>query len=289
VQTANLKAIGRMLCGVVLFSFMDAGLKALSGAYPAMQVAALRAGASLPFLLLAIAWTRGWRELRVNQLPIYVVRIVLGVIMIGSFIYSVSRQGLTDSYAVFMSAPLMVAVLCHFVLKETVPWRRWLVIVVGFSGVLIALKPRGGGLVSLGGLAAALSAVCYALSVVSIRALGRAESSRTLVFWNLVGILLIAGACALPNWQPIRAEHLWILAVIGLTGAIAQYCLTAAFQLAPPAIVAPFEYTALIWGLGLDFLLFDIRPVHTVLLGGAVVIASGLYLMWDERRPIPVA
>lgn len=289
MKTANLKAIGRMLFGVLLFSFMDSGLKALSSAYPAMQVSALRAGASLPFLLASIAWTHSWRDLRIHGWAIYVVRVLLGVIMIASFIYSVSRQGLTDSYAVFMSAPLMVAVLCHFVLKESVPVRRWLVILVGFVGVMIALRPRSGGFVSLAGLAASLSAVCYALSVVSIRAWGRAESTRTLVFWNLVGMLLIAGTLAAPDWQPVRAEHFWILAVIGVTGAIAQYCLTTAFKLAPPSIVAPFEYTALVWGLALDFLLFGIHPAHTVLLGGAVVIMSGLYLMWDERRPVPVA
>jgi drug/metabolite transporter (DMT)-like permease len=77
---------------------------------------------------------------------------------------------------------------------------------------------------------------------------------------------------------------LWILAFIGLTGAAAQFCITEAFRLAPASVVAPFEYTALLWGISLDWALWQVLPDAVVLVGGAIVIASGLYIIWDERR-----
>jgi len=274
-----------MLAGVAVFSVMDAGLKALSSAYPPMEVAALRATASLPFLLVSLGWSNRWGELvRIANPAVYVLRAAIGVLMIGSFVFSVARQGLTDAYAVFMSAPLLVAILSRLVLGERVPARRLIAIVVGRVGVLIALKPRGGGFVSVAGLAAAVSALCYAANVMSIRLLGRADSNHALVFWNLVGMAILAALLASRDWAPVAIHDLWLVAVIGVTGAIAQHLLTTAFRLASPSTVAPFEYTALVWGMLIDYLAFARAPLPRVVLGALVVAAGGLYLIWDEHR-----
>jgi len=108
VRSGSLKAIGTMVLGVAVFSLMDAGLKRLSASYPPMQVTCLRAAASLPFLLVSIAITNAWSQLRTPSFLPHLARTGLGMLMLMSFIYSVSVQSLTDSYAVFMSAPLMV-------------------------------------------------------------------------------------------------------------------------------------------------------------------------------------
>ena len=293
MRPVNLKAIGLMLIGVFVFSLMDAGLKRLSTGYPAIEVTTLRAAASLPFLLVWIAWTRSWRRLSVHSPALYLVRVALGVTMLVTFVYSVSVQPLSDSYAVFMSAPLMVAALSRVVLGERVPGRRWLAIALGLVGVIIALKPRGAGFVSPGGLAAAASAVCYALSVLSIRVLGRTDSNYAMVFWYVLVLALASAGLAAHGWQPVATAHWPLIAFIGATGALGQFLFTAAFRLAPPSAVAPFEYTALVWGLALDFGVFGIVPLPRVLVGGAVVIAAGVYLIWDEHRvaaePLPAA
>jgi drug/metabolite transporter (DMT)-like permease len=284
VRPDNLKAIGLMLIGVFVFSLMDAGLKRLSTAYPAIEVTTLRAAASLPFLVVWIAWTRSWHRLRVHSPALYLVRVALGVTMLVTFVYSVSVQPLSDSYAVFMSAPLMVAALSRVVLGERVPGRRWFAIAVGLIGVVIALKPRGAGFVSAGGLAAAASAVCYALSVLSIRVLGRTDSNYAMVFWYVLVLALASAGLAAHGWQPVATGHYPLIAFIGATGALGQFLFTAAFRLAPPSTVAPFEYTALVWGLALDFGVFGLVPLPRVLVGGAVVVAAGVYLIWDEHR-----
>ncbi len=284
MRQSNLRAISLMLIGVFVFSLMDAGLKRLSTVYPAIQVTTLRAAASLPFLLGWIAWTHSWGRLRIGNPVLYLVRVVLGILMLVTFVYSVSVQPLSDSYAVFMSAPLMVAALSRVVLGERVPARRWAAIAVGLAGVVIALKPRGAGFVSSGGLAAAASAACYALSVLSIRVLGRTDSNYAMVFWYVLMLSVVAAGLAAPGWQPVAAGHWPVIAFIGITGALGQYLFTAAFRLASPTTVAPFEYTALIWGLALDFAVFGLVPLPRVLMGGAIVIAAGVFVIWDEHR-----
>jgi drug/metabolite transporter (DMT)-like permease len=284
VRKGHLKAIGIMLLAVGVFSAMDAGLKHLSTGYPAMQVTALRATASIPFMLASIAWSGAWGRLSVASPLLYLARGAIGVLMLVAFVYSVSVQPLTESYAIFMSAPLMVAICARLFFSEQIPPRRWIAIVVGLLGVVIALRPSATSLVSLGGLAASVSALCYALGVVAIRLMSRTDSEHALVLWYMLLICIASLAFAVPHWQPV-APHDWPwIAVVGATGALAQYLLTIAFRLAPASKIAPFEYTALLWGLGIDYFLFGTLPVPRVFVGGAIVIAGGLFLIWDEHR-----
>jgi drug/metabolite transporter (DMT)-like permease len=116
MRSANLKAIAIMLPAVALFSVMDASLKHLSTSYSAAEVSFLRGAASLPFLLLPVVWRGRWGDLRMTAPLFHLLRAVLGVMMLLSFIYAVSLQSLSKVYAIFMSAPLMVAALSHFLL-----------------------------------------------------------------------------------------------------------------------------------------------------------------------------
>ena len=286
MRPGNLKAIGTMLAGVFFFALLDAGLKHLAGTYPPIQVMCMRAAASLPFLLGAVASTGAWQELRVERPMLYVMRAALGMLVLWTFIYAVSVQSLSYTYAIYMSAPLMVAALAGPVLGETVPPRRWAAIVAGLVGVVIALKPSG-GFVALGGLAAALSASCYAVNVRAVRLIGRTDSNYALVFWHLVLVLSASALIGWPSFQPIAREHWPWIAACGLTGALGQYLFTSAFRLAPASTIAPFEYTAMLWGVALDWLVFTTVPHLRVLCGAAIVIACGIYVVLDDRRTRP--
>jgi drug/metabolite transporter (DMT)-like permease len=280
----NLTAIGIMLAAVGVFSAMDWGLKTLSTSYPAMELTALRAGSSLPFMLLSVAWTGAWRQLSIANPWIYIVRAAFGLLMLASFIYSVSLQPLTESYAEFMSAPLIVAVLSSLLLREKIPTVRWVAILVGFVGVLIALRPSMHGFASLGGLGALTSAVCYAGGVLMIRLMSRTDSSQALVLWYLTLIFAASLILAIPQWKPIAPSHWPIIVVIGITGALAQHLITSAFRRAPASVIAPFEYTALPWGVAIDLCLFQRLPGPRVFLGGLIVVLGGLFLVYDEHR-----
>ena len=289
MRPGNLRAIGTMLAGVFFFSLLDAGLKHLAGSYAPIQVMCMRAAASLPFLLGAVAATGAWQELRVRRPILYLMRAALGMLVLWTFIYAVSVQSLSYTYAIYMSAPLMVAALAGPALGETVPPRRWAAIVAGLIGVVIALKPSG-GFAALGGLAAALSASCYAVNVIAVRLIGRMDSNYALVFWHLVLVMSASAIIGWSSFQPIAAEHWPWIAACGLTGALGQYLFTAAFRLAPASTIAPFEYTAMLWGVALDWLVFTTVPHLRVLCGAAIVIACGIYVVLDDHRtrPAPV-
>ena len=284
LRTSHLKAVGIMISAVGVFSVMDWGLKTLSAEYPPMEVTTLRAAASLPFMLASVAWAGAWRQLSVAKPWIYVARSALGVLMLASFIYSVSLQPLTESYAEFMSAPLMVAVLSSLLLHERVPLARWIAISVGFVGVLIALRPSLHGFASLGGLGALTSAACYAGGVLLIRVLSRTDSAHALVLWYMTLIFIASVAIALPNWKPIAPAHWSVIAIIGAAGALAQHLITAAFRRAPASVIAPFEYTALPWAVGIDLVFFAKLPAVHVFVGGLIVVLGGLYLVYDAHR-----
>lgn len=276
-----------MIAAVATFSVMDVCLKRLVETYPAMQVTFLRAAASLPFLLLATGLFGRWRDLVAQRWTLHLVRGFLGVVTLWFFVYSVRFLSLADAYTIFMSAPLLITALSVPMLGEHVGWRRWVAVIVGMIGVVFVLKPSGSSLVTVGGLAALVAAIGYALSAITIRILLRTDTGAATIFWSLFLITLMSGGISALNWVPLRWEHwTWILGV-GLFGAIGQHFITYAFRLAAPPVVAPIEYTALLWGMLFDWLLWTTIPGARMLIGATIIVASGLYIIYRERQPAP--
>jgi drug/metabolite transporter (DMT)-like permease len=284
VQSRNLKAIVVMLGAVGSFALMDAMMKLLSGHYSPAQVTSMRALASMPFILAPVAWSNAWADLRPRNWKLHLIRGAIGVLMLVTFIHALQRLSLADTYSIYMAAPLLVAALSVPMFGDRVPMRRWIAIACGFAGVLIVLRPTGDGFATLGGLIAAISALCYALNVLTIRELGKTDTSRAMVFVYLLLLAIGGGAWALPSWQPLAPEHWPIIAGIGLAGASGQYLMTEAFRETPASVVIPFEYTAIVWAMALDFVLWSTLPGLAVIVGACVVIASGLYVVHDEHR-----
>ncbi len=284
MQHTTLRGIGFMLVAVASFAGMDAVLKVLSTTYPALQVGALRGASSLPFVLASVAVTRRWRELTVVRWELHLVRGVLALVMLWGFVAAVSVLSLADAYAIFFIAPLIVTAVAVPLLKEHVDWRRWVAIGVGLSGVLWMLQPGGSALNIYGAIGALASAVAYAFASVSVRVMTKTESTVSLVFWFLVLLTLFAGLLSIPNWVPIRADHWPWLALLGVFGALGQHFITEAFRNAPASVIAPFEYTAMLWAVAIDWVFWDAWPASRIWAGAALVIACGLYLIWRERQ-----
>ena len=281
--THNTRAIVAMLLAVGLLSVMDAGMKALSGGYPPLQVAALRGGASLPLLLAWALWTVGPRPLLRARWSLHLLRGAIGIGMLSAFVYALQTLSLANAYAIFFVAPLLITALSVPLLGEHVGPRRWGAIAAGLVGVFVALRPTGEGIASLAGLAVLCAALGYAVSAITVRILSRTDSTQAMVVWLMAFVALGAGALAWPAWVPIARGDLWIVAGIGLAGALGQVAVTEAFRQGEVSLVAPFEYTALAWGVGLDVALWGIVPDVATWLGAAIVIASGLYLLRRER------
>lgn len=283
-RTSNLSGILIMLLAVGVFALMDAGLKLLTPHYPAAQIAALRGAASIPFVLVWVALSVGFGALLKVRWPLHGLRALLGVGMMIAFVYALKRMPLTTAYTIFFVAPLMIAALSVPILGERVGPRRWAAIVVGLIGVLVVLRPTGEGALSLAGLAVLGAAIGYSVSAITVRVLARSDSTQAMVFWLMTLMALGAGAIAWPTWVPLRVEHAWIIAGIGAAGALGQVAITEAFSRGEASVIAPFEYTALAWGLGLDVALWGVLPDRITWLGAAIIVASGLYLIRRERE-----
>jgi drug/metabolite transporter (DMT)-like permease len=282
-SAANLRGILAMVVAVGAFSMMDASMKSLTSSYPPLQVACLRGLAAMPLVCLYVLWRREWGGLLKVRWPLHLLRTVVGVTMLSSFVYGLRTLGLAEAYAIFFVAPMLITMLSIPVLKERVRSSHWLAIAGGFCGVLVALRPSQGAFLSWGALAVLVSASCYAISAITGRILSRTDSSASLVFWGTSGLAVAGGVLAWPDWVAVQSAHIPQLVVIGISGFIGQLAITQAFRSGQASVVAPFEYTALAWGILLDGLLWQILPQASTLLGGAIIIASGLYLIRHER------
>jgi drug/metabolite transporter (DMT)-like permease len=279
----NLRGMLSMLLGVATFALMDSCLKLLTPHYAPMQVAAMRGLSSLPLVTLWVLIDGGARQLLRVRWSLHLLRGVLSIIMLSSFAYALRSLPLAETYSLFFVAPLLITALAALILREHVDWRGWTAILAGFGGTLIVLRPTGAGVLTLAGLAVLVSATGYAISAIAVRVLGRSDSTRSMVFWMLTMTSVFALPLAWPQWTSVREEDWTILATLGVTGAIGQYAITDAFRRAAASRIAPLEYTALIWGIILDRILWNTLPDAITLTGAAVIIASGLYLIRRER------
>ena len=279
----NLRGIVAMLIAVGLFSLMDGGLKHLAGHYPAMQVAAIRGLSSLPLVALWVLATGAGASLLRIRWPLHILRGVLAILMLATFAYALKRMPLTGAYALFFVAPLLITALSVPLLGEKVGPRRWTAIFVGLLGVLVVLRPTGEGVFTWAGLAVLLAATGYALSAITVRVLHRTDSSQSMVFWMLLMTGVGATALAWPQWVPLQGADAWVIVLVGVAGFLGQVAITEAFRAGEASVVAPFEYSALAWGLALDWLVWQVLPDGWTYVGAGIIVASGLYLIRRER------
>ena len=278
----NVRGILGMLLAAALFSLMDTGLKLLSPHYPSMQVAALRAMSSMPLVLAFVAWRRGFGSLLRVRWPLHLLRGALGIAMLSLFAFALRKLPLAEAYSIFFVAPLLITLLSGPLLGERVGAARWSAIVVGLLGVLVVLRPTGTGMFTLAGGAVLLAAACYSVSAITVRIVNRTDSLESQVFWLMALVAIGAGALAAPHWVPVRAEHGWVLCGIAVTGFLGQLSITEAFRHGEASAIAPFEYSALAWGLLIDWFIWHTLPDAWMLCGAGIIVASGIYLVRHE-------
>ena len=279
-----------MLIAAAMFSCMDALLKTLSGTYPAMQVTALRGLVAMPLVCLYIGWRREFGAVFSPRLRwrLHLMRGVLAVLTMTLFTFGLKSMGLAEAYTLTFVAPLIVTVLAVPVLKETVLPRHWVAIAAGLCGVVVALRPDGTTFFSVGALAVLAAAVTYALGSVVGRLICRTEPSATLVFWTTVSMAAGGSVLGQSSWVAIVPGHWPVLLGLAVTGFLAQLAITEAVRHGQAAAVAPFEYSALAWAVALDWMFWHTVPDAYTLTGGAIIIASGIYLIRREAPRVVV-
>lgn len=276
------RGIASMLLAVAVFSTMDAVIKWLAPDYPVMEIVFFRSLFAFVPLLPAIA--RGGRAaIRTARPGGQAGRALAGLGATICFFYAYRFLPLADVLGIAFAAPLFVTALSVPLLRERVGIRRWSAVSVGFVGVLIMVRPDA-GVADPATLLTLLGTALYSLALIFVRNLGKTESTISIVFYATCTATL-ASTLALPfGWVTPNAQDLALLILIGILGGIGQLAITRAFRLAPAAVVAPFDYTALPYAAALGYFIWGDVPEPIFLLGAVIVIFSGLYILRRETR-----
>jgi drug/metabolite transporter (DMT)-like permease len=275
------RGIGFALLSYASFSTADAAVKVASGRLSVFEIAAiLSLFALLP--LLPLTWGRGGvRSLRPRLWGLVVGRGLLSAACAVCAWKAFALLPLADAYAILFASPMLVTAMSPLLLKETVGWRRWSAAGVGFLGVLVMIRPEF-ELLGLGHLLALAAAVLGALSFVVLRRIGAREPAAPILFSLFVATFVVSAPLAVQGWVWPHAHELLLLATAGLLQGAGQAGMVMATRGSPAAVVAPFQYTQMIWAMAFGLLLFGDRPAPVMLLGMALVVASGLYILWRE-------
>jgi drug/metabolite transporter (DMT)-like permease len=279
-----LRGIAVICIGYAVISLADAAVK---WALPAMGVAGAMIWRGVFGMIVIALLVRG-RGLAPRRIPLLSLRSLLHCAVTVSF-YVAWFQGvpLADSYALNAATPLVMTVLAIPLLGEKVGWRRWTSTAVGFLGVLVMLQP-GGDLWRWEAAMLLASTVALGFSRIGTRMLASTDTPQAIAFWLLfthvpVGLLLLPvfptqTSLFLPGWEIGLA-----LAGLGLANGLAHFLFARAFAIAPVSVLAPYEYTTLVWGFILGFLIWLEVPSWTTIAGAALVIGAGLYNLHRER------
>ncbi len=281
-QNSTGSAIAYLLFGVIAGLGLDLCAKGLLSTYSLEQFVFLRSLIGLSIFLLLGRQFGGIRSLITSRWPWHLLRTLLATGAMFGFFYGLSRMPLVDALTLGFTAPLMVTALSVPMLGEHVGWRRWIAVTIGFIGVLIVLRP-GAGEVTFASLAVLFAAFCYACMAISARHLSTTESSYALSVYVIAGPMLVSffmlarGAWLVPDISG------WLLfALAGACSVMAWIGIIGGYRRAAPALLAPFEYTALIAGAIAGYLIWDEVPDRWVAIGATVIIASGLFVVYRE-------
>jgi len=278
-----------MVMGVAAFAVHDMVGKVIVERYPVLQMLALRSGIALLILTAVVSRQGGLPPLPRSSVPAHLVRLaaMLGAIFL--FFTALQELPLADTTAIAFGAPFVMLALSGPLLGERVSRGAWGAVIVGFVGVLVVVRP--GGSFEPAALLAVAASVLYALGMLTTRHLGRTESVLSMLFWMIAGQCAMA-LLALPFvWEPVEAKHWPLLAALAALNLLGQLGLVRAFSLAPVAVVAPFEYSALLWAAILGFVVFGDVPSARLWFGAVIIIGAGIYTTVRTRPstdPVPL-
>ena len=282
-MTGNARGALLALGGFALYAAHDALIKSLGGAYAPFQIVFFSVLISFPMASVMLLGDKQPGTLR----PVYpgwtALRTAVVVITAAAAFYAFSALPLATVYAILFATPLLITVLSIPVLGEVVGPRRWLAVLVGLAGVLIVLRP-GATEFGLGHLAALVAAFGSAAASVIVGRVGREERSMVLLLYPMVANVCVMGAILPFVYQPMPlGDFLRMAAVAGL-GFVAMLAMLAAYRVAEAVVVAPMQYSQILWAVLYGALFFSEFPDVWTLVGALIVIASGIYILARESR-----
>jgi drug/metabolite transporter (DMT)-like permease len=280
----RLIGIALMCAAVALFAVLDTMAKYLNTQMDSLQIAWARYTSAF-VLTLIVSNPLTHRDLLRSASP--KLQIVRSLLLVASTVLNflaLRWLQLDEALSIIFTFPFIVAIASGPMLGEWLGWRRWCAICFGFGGVLLITRPGFGGMHPAALLSLAAT-VCYGLYAVITRIVSRVDSNQTSLFYaNCIGALVMLPVIPFVWQAPANWVIALMLVAIGVFGSAGHFCLIAGHRLAPAAVLSPFVYTQLLWVVILGYLVFDHVPNYWTMAGAAMVIGSGLYLLYRERQ-----
>lgn len=290
--TANARGALAALLAFAIYASHDVAVKILGAHYSPFQIIFFGVLLGFPLVTVMLMNDRTDGNLRPRHPWWTLARTAATVITAAAAFYAFAELPLAQTYAILFATPLLITLLAIPILGERVGLRRGLAVLVGLIGVLIVLRPGQADL-GAGHLAALTAAVSGSLASLIVRKVGHEERSVVLLLYPMVASFLVAGALMPFVYRPMPVEHLGLLAIIAGFGFAASLLVIAAYRRAPAVIVAPMQYSQIIWATIFGLLFFDETPDLYTILGAGVIIASGIYIVLredtarvSENRPV---
>jgi drug/metabolite transporter (DMT)-like permease len=279
-RSARLAGIALMLLSIFMFSFGDAMGKFLVGTYSVGQLLFLRACAAL-LLLSPLIWRQRHDFLHPERPWLQLFRVVLSTLEVAAFFLATVYLPLADVITYYLAGPIFVTAMSAIFLREKVGWRRWTAILIGFCGVLIALRPSA-QTVSLPALIALGGSLSFATLMLITRSL-RKTPDIVMASSQFVGTFSLGAVLSAFNWVPPTPGSLVIFAAAGAISVTALFCVNRSLKLAPASVVVPYQYSMIVWAVIFGYVVFNDVPSTATLLGAAIIIGAGFYIYLRER------
>ena len=278
------RGIACMIAGGGLLTISDGFVKWLTDGYPVTQIIVMR-GAFILLPMLILAWRLGkFSSLRVTRPAWQALRAVLFTASVFLFLNGLRFNPLAINTAIAFASPLIITALAAPLLGESVGWRRWNAVLIGFCGVLVIVRPVGDS-INLYALLPLGTAVTGAFQDIITRRISDTESALSVLLCSTILVMLVASGFAVDgSWRLPTPFDFGLLVLTGLLSGAAHYLLIETFVLAEAAVVAPFRYSALIWGLLIGFLVWGDLPTESDWFGIFLIVGSGIYIIHRESK-----
>jgi drug/metabolite transporter (DMT)-like permease len=279
-RSARLAGIALMVLSIFMFSFGDAMGKFLVGTYSVGQLLFLRACAAL-LLLSPLIWTQRHQFLHLERPRLQLFRVVLSTLEVAAFFLATVYLPLADVITYYLAGPIFVTAMSAIFLGEKVGWRRWTAILIGFCGVLIALRPSA-QTVSLPALIALGGSLSFATLMLITRSL-RKTPDIVMASSQFVGTFSLGAVLSAFNWVPPTSGSLVFFALAGVVSVTALFCVNRSLKLAPASVVVPYQYSMIVWAVMFGYVVFGDVPQPATIVGAAIIIAAGIYIFFREQ------
>ncbi len=282
-MSASLRGSFLALLAFGIFATHDVIIKYLGGSYAPFQIVFFSVLFGFPFVTFMLLRDAAEANL-IPKHPWWIASRTLAAVITGfCAFYAFSVLPLAQTYAILFASPLLITLLAIPMLGEKVGWRRTLAVFVGLGGVLVVLQP-GQTELALGHAAALVAAICGAFASLVVRKIGREERSVVLILYPMVANFILMGAAMPFVYQPMPGLDLGALAVIAALALLATFCLIRAYNMASAVMVAPMQYSQILWATLFGVLLFDEGLNWATVTGSAIIIASGIYIVLREDK-----